>query len=111
MKSANAYGSPSSAAQSALCGEEPSSHGSGARAAPAASREPRERVLGGQVLEVGEQLGELLGEVVGRRLAAVALQREGGQRVGARGAPEREVDAPGNSPASRLKLSATLSGL
>ena len=34
MKSANAYGSPSSPAQIALCGEEPSSHGSGASGTP-----------------------------------------------------------------------------
>ena len=59
-------------------------------------RQAREgMVLGQAVVEVGEQLGELLGEVVGRGLAAVALQGEGRQRVGAGGAAEREVDAAG----------------
>ncbi len=38
MKSANAYGSPSSPAQIALWGEEPSSHGSGSSGGRAASR-------------------------------------------------------------------------
>ena len=46
-------------------------------------RQPGERVVAGQiVLEVGQQLRELVGEVVGRRRAAVALERE-------RGAPDR----------------------
>ena len=59
-------------------------------------REPRERVVGRQrVLEVGEQLGELVGEVVRRGLAAVALERVGRHRVGARGAAEPEVDPAG----------------
>ena len=95
MKSANAYGRPSSAAQIADCADEPSSHGLGRlRAAGQHPGQARERVLGGQVvLDVGEQLGELLGEVVGHRPAAVALQRERGQGVGARRAAEGQVDA------------------
>ena len=53
-------------------------------------------MVGGQAaVVVGEQLGELLREVVGRDVAAVALERVGGQRVGARRAAEREVDAAG----------------
>ena len=52
-------------------------------------------VLRKVVLEVGQQLGQLLWEVVGRGLAAVALQRERGQRVGAGGAAEAEVDPAG----------------
>src|SRR5271168_1049026 len=50
-------------------------------------------VRGKPVVEISEQLGELLREVIRRRLAAIALQGEGGQRVGAGGATEREVDA------------------
>ena len=97
MKSANAYGSPSSAAHRALCGEEPSSHGSGRSGRPGSvCGQAREGMVDGQPLvEVPEQLLELLREVVGARLAAVALQGERGQRVGAGGAPEREVDASG----------------
>ena len=50
-------------------------------------------MVGGQrVVEVGEQLGQLLGEVVGGGLAAVALERERRQRVGAGGTSEPEVD-------------------
>ena len=68
MKSANAYGRSSCAAQIALCGEEPSSQISGRSGLPgSASAEPGERVVGRQgAVEVGEQLGELLREVVGR---------------------------------------------
>ena len=51
-------------------------------------------VLGEVVFQVGQQLGELLGEIVGRGLAAVALQGERRQRVGAGGAAEAEVDPP-----------------
>ena len=93
MKSANAYGRPMSAAQIALCGEEPSSHSSGASGSPgsAASRfsgwSAREAVL-----EVGDQLGELVEEVVGHRLPAVALEHLRGHRVGAGRAPDAEVD-------------------
>ncbi len=55
-----------------------------------------EWVVGRQVvLEVGEQLGQLLREVVGRGLAAVALQRERRHRVGARRPAEPEVDPAG----------------
>ena len=64
------------------------------RAARKRLRQAREGVVRGQlVLEVAQQLGELLGEVVGRGLAPVALQGEGGERVGAGGAAQREVDA------------------
>jgi hypothetical protein len=53
-------------------------------------------VLGGQVVvEVAEQLGELLGEVVGRGLAAVALQREHGHRIRAGRTADAQVDPPG----------------
>ena len=95
MKSANAYGSPSSAAHSALCGEEPSSHGSGRSGRPGSVFARRANGWsGGQpVVEVSQQLGELLGEVIGRGLAPIALQGERRQRVGAGGAAEREVDA------------------
>ena len=94
MKSANAYGSASSPAQIALCGEEPSSHGTGSSGRPGQhAGEPCERmVLGEVVVEVREQLGQLLGEVVGRGLTAVALERERGHRVGAGGPAEAEVD-------------------
>ena len=58
--------------------------------------EAREGVVVRQaVLEQSEQLGELGGEVVGGGLAAVALQREGRHRVGARRAADGEVDAVG----------------
>ena len=114
MKSANAYGRPSCAAQIALCGEEPSSHTAGQLGPPRQRRgEPLERVVLGQaVLEVGEQLGELLREVVGRGLATVALERERRQRIGARGAADPEVD-PSRDRARRgsLNVSATLNGL
>ncbi len=50
------------------------------------------------VIEVGQQLRELLREVVGRGLAAVALQREGGQRIGAGRTADAEVDAPREQP-------------
>ena len=57
-------------------------------------REARERVVVGEVvLEVREQLGELLREVVGRHLAAVALQRDHRLAVGAGRAADAEVDA------------------
>ena len=95
MKSANAYGSPSSAAHSALCGEEPSSHGSGSSGRPGSALARRANGWSGgkPIVEIAEQLHELLGKVVRRRRAPVALQGEGGQRVGARRAPERQVDA------------------
>ena len=82
MKSANAYGSASCPAQIALCGEEPSSHGTGSSGRPGSDAgKPCERmVLGEAVVEVREQLGQLLGEVVRRRLTAVALERECGHR-------------------------------
>ena len=52
-----------------------------------------EGVVGGQrAVEVAEQLDELLEEVVGRGLAAVALERVLRHRVGARRAAEAEVD-------------------
>jgi hypothetical protein len=47
------------------------------------------------VIEVGQQLAQLLGEVVRGGLAAVALQRERGQRIGAGGPPDPQVDPPG----------------
>ena len=59
---------------------------------------------------VGEQLGELLGEVVRARLPAVALERERRHRVGARGAPDAEVDAAGEEPGEHANVSATLNG-
>ena len=49
-------------------------------------------VVGQVILEVGQQLGQLLGEVVGSGLAAVALERERGQRIGPGGAADPEVD-------------------
>ena len=99
MKSANEYGRPSSPAQIALWGEEPSSHGSGRSGRPGSAVSRRERVaLGNRVLEVGEQLGELLREVVGRALAAVALKRVRRGRVGAGRPAEPEVDPPRVQP-------------
>ena len=68
-------------------------------------------VVGEAVLEVGEQLRELVEEVVGRRLAAVALEHVRRDRIGAGRAADPEVDPAGNSPLSRLKRSATFSGL
>ena len=60
------------------------------------ARQPRERMVGRErVLEVAEQLGELLGEVVGRGLAAIALERVRRHRVGARRAAQPEVDPAG----------------
>src|ERR1041385_1956711 len=87
MKSANAYGSPASAAQMPLCGDDPRSHTAGASRRPGSVsarrrapegpqggpfgpagqrlREPRERVVVRQrVAQVAEELGELLREVV-----------------------------------------------
>ena len=59
----------------------------------------RERVLRRQpVLEVGEQFGELRREVVGHHLAAVALQREGGDAVGPGSPADREIDAVREQP-------------
>ena len=43
-------------------------------------------------VEVGHQLGELLREVVGAQRVGAAAQRGGGARVGARGAPDAQVD-------------------
>ena len=114
MKSANAYGSPSSPAQIALCGEEPSSHGSGRSGRPGQDLgQPRERVLGrDRALEVGEQLGELLGEVVGHRArcgrAAARAWSSGRCRPRARC---RGRSGAGYRPASTLNVSATLNGL
>lgn len=94
MKSANAYGRPSSAAQTPLCGDDPS--------------QPRDRTLRWRrqgcdlrqamrrrqaVPDVGEQLRELLGEVVRASLTLVALQGPGGERVAAGRTAEPEVDA------------------
>ncbi len=45
------------------------------------------------VLEQREQLHELLRKVVGRGLAAVALERKRGELVGAGRAAEAQVDA------------------
>ena len=56
-------------------------------------------LVGEVVLEVGEQLGELLGEVVWRHLAAVALERVHRLAIGARGAPDSEIDAVAVQPA------------
>ena len=84
-----------SPAQIALCAEEPSSHGL-RDLGPAGERRgepPSGWPAGKRVVEVGQELGQLLGEVVGRGLAAVALQRERRHRVGARGAADAEVDA------------------
>ncbi len=53
---------------------------------------------GQAVVEVGQQLGELLGEVVGGGLAAVALERERRQRVGAGGASQSQVDPAREQP-------------
>ena len=50
-------------------------------------------VIGEGPVEVAQEFVELCGEVVGRRLAAVALEGKGGTRVGAGGAPDAEVDA------------------
>jgi hypothetical protein len=47
------------------------------------------------VIEVGQQLAQLLGEVVRGGLAAVALQRERGERIGAGGPADSQVDPPG----------------
>src|SRR3954468_3428541 len=59
----------------------------------------RERVpVREAVVVVREELGELLGEVVGRGLPAVALEGERRHRVGARRAPDAEVDAAGVQP-------------
>lgn len=64
------------------------------------------------VVEVREQLRELLRKVVGSGLTAIALERERGQRIGARGAPDPEESIRfGWSALSTLKTSATLSGL
>ena len=63
MKSANAYGSPSSAAHTALCGEEPSSHGLRRLRPARAGPWPAARAgstTGMRALVVGEQLGQLL---------------------------------------------------
>ena len=61
--------------------------------------EPREGMVGGEgAVVVREQLGQLLREVVGAGRAAVALEREGRHRVGARGAPDAEVDTAGEEP-------------
>ena len=96
MKSANAYGRPSSAAQIALCGEDPSSHGSGRSGRPGQEFACRADVVRRQlVFDQGEQLAELLGEVVGRGVTAVALEREHRHRVGAGRAAEAEVDPAG----------------
>ena len=98
MKSANAYGRPCSAAQIALCIDEPRSHGTGASGRPGSSVS-RRRVVGRHpVLEQRQELGELLGEVVGRGLAAVALERERRHRIGAGGAADAEVDAAREEP-------------
>ena len=50
------------------------------------------------VLQIGEQLDQLFGEIVGRGLAAVALQGEGGLLVAARRAAEAEIDALRKKP-------------
>ena len=52
-------------------------------------------IAGQRVVEVGEQLRELLGEVVGCGLAAIPLQGERRELVGAGRAPEPEIDAAG----------------
>ena len=55
-----------------------------------------ERMIGRQpILQIGEQLHQLFRKIVGRRLAAVALQGVRGLRVAARRAAEAEVDALG----------------
>ena len=68
-------------------------------------------ILGQVVLEVGEQLGQLLGEVVGCGLAAVALERKGGQRIGAGGTSQAQVDPPREQGPRIVKDSATFNGL
>ena len=58
--------------------------------------QPRERVVRRQpVLQVGQQLGQLARKVVRHPLAAVALERVGGHRIGARRAAQRQVDPLG----------------
>ena len=50
MKSAKTYGRPSSPAQIALCGDEPSSQTSGRSGPPGQRGEPRERMAVGEVV-------------------------------------------------------------
>ena len=97
MKSANAYGRSSCAAHTALCADEPSSQISGRSGLPGSESPSLANGWSARqaAVVVREQLGELLREVVGRDLAPVALERVGGQRVGAGRAAEREVDPAG----------------
>ena len=63
------------------------------RAAREQGRQPPEGVVGGQLaVEVAEQLGEVLAEVVGGHLAAVALQGEHRDLVGAGRPAQAQVD-------------------
>ena len=100
MKSATEYGRPHSAAQTALCGDDPEQPDLGRARRAREPGEPGEGMVRREaVLEVGEQLGELLAEVVGEELPPVALEREDRLRVGAGRAADAEVDAVAVQPA------------
>jgi hypothetical protein len=55
-----------------------------------------ERVIAGEgVLQIREELDKLVGEIVGRGVAAVALQSVGGLLIAARRTAEAEIDPVG----------------
>ena len=94
MKSANTYGSPSSAAHTALCADDPSSETSGAL----------ETELSKPFPEILQQLVHLLPEIVGRRLPPIPLQRERHLRTGPWSAADPQVDAARKQRAQHRKV-------